>query len=389
MTVFIIILFILVGLILLYKFASSPESIDRIKITGIENISFENVNNSNTFYLVYPASRSQKETLIKEVLTTGEVIREFEVTDEVFRRFHVNQKPNELHQLYMSLKGQAIIDNCFYIYDIDKKKFTQVKIDEYLYGKVGIRQIKHYGNDILFEAISNTETTHFDEERDYYGSSISNFSKKVSWEVTKGYKATDEAILQFGHKIIYGNYHENNEYQSSIAIINSLTGTTEHVSLDDEIGEWEYFPLYATEEHAYILGEQGMLYVLNQQLNVKKYTPFDSMPQQECYHDMNASLFIDHLTALHIVYKEENVSIPTLGIFSFHDIPTFTIIDTDYLRENYYYKILYQDVKKQEIYLLGTDENNDHLLVIHHKTFDLLYDIPIEDGESLDLVIKT
>lgn len=394
--IFLFVLVISIIFYFFYKFTIYQNEKDRIKLEGIENFPPEELNENGSYFLVYPADNrvSQGYTLIKEVLKSGEVVQEYEILDEDFRRASVYQKPNELNQLYISLFGEPVIQNWFYKYDIDRKKFNKMDIDYFNYD-VGVGHFKHYGKDVLFETLVShkTGTQNYDEESGDFNLSISNYSTKESWETIPGYEPTSEAILQFGDKIMYavsGTVDDDGiPINPSIAIIDTNIGETQFMQFDDNENGWEYYPFFVTNEYAYILGEQGALYVLDQELNVKTYSPFQGLSDQDYYYDMDTNLLLDDTTALHMLYQENNgKTIPTLGLFSFDKEPTFTILENDYIRENYHYKFLYQDINNNEIYMVGIDENSDHLLVIHNETFKLIHDIPVKFGHLLDMVIK-
>lgn len=92
-----------------------------IHVNGIENflpdIEQESFGN---YLLFYPSDwrTSQDFTLVKEVTTSGDVIKQYKIMDDEFRRMTPHQRPHLPNQLFISFFGDTLIDNFYFTYDI-------------------------------------------------------------------------------------------------------------------------------------------------------------------------------------------------------------------------------------------------------------------------------
>ena len=197
------ILIIVLGVYFIFKTVSLDTN-EKIIVHGIEN--FEPVSSDGENYLLYyPADSriSQKNTIVKEVTTTGDIVREYEIKDSDFRRMSVHQKPNNPNQLYISLFGEPTIDNYFYTYDITKKKFEKVTLDYFDY-EVGVDHIMHYGDDTIFQTLVSHKTgdQNIQADTNEFNVSISNYSTKKSFETEYGHAPKWSPLLKFNNKIL-------------------------------------------------------------------------------------------------------------------------------------------------------------------------------------------
>jgi hypothetical protein len=388
---------VLVMIIFKYPFKNVDGTSERIVINGIENFNpgADRSGTNESFLLFYPADSrvSQGTTLVKEVTTAGVVMKEYEIKDDEFRRMEIHQKPSEINKLYISLFGEAVINNWYYTYDIDQQQFKKVDIDFFNYD-VGVDHIKHYGPDVLFQTIVSHKTgdQNYDPETGLFNMSISNYSTEKSYETEYGYPPNWSPLLQLGDTVIYaGNGQVNDDgiaENAFVALINDQTGLVEYTNFDRQ--STEFFPLYATDDHAYIIGNAGKIFVLDKNNNYSTYEPFKDLPPQEYYYNIDGfgTLLISDGVVLHYIYSE-NSGI-TLGLLSLNGEPTFIPLDKSYIDKENSYRLLYQDTKKEEIYLLESTSNNDgNLLVINNQSFDLVHKIPIEYEYLLDFVIKS
>ncbi|MEH7123125.1 hypothetical protein V7149_06125 [Bacillus sp. JJ1503] len=392
---FVAIITILIGfMITIYTWNKSSDNSNRIVVKGIENFSPKIEGPEEDRYLLfYPADprTSQSFTLVKEVSITGEVLKEYEIRDNQFFRMEIHQKPNEINQLYVSFFGAAAIDNWFYTYDIDQRKFKKVNLTYFNYD-VGVDHIKHFGQDVLFQTnVSHRTGDQNTNEDNQFNMSISNFSREKSYETEYGYPPNWSPLLQLGEKIIYaGNGQVNDEGiadQAFIGIIDSQNESVEYTNFNKQ--STEFYPLYAKENQAYIIGNYGKLFIINKDGDYKTYEPFKELPPQSFYYKIEGggTLLLNEEAALHSVYNESSGT--TLGLLSFKEKPTFTVLDKDYIKKENSYRLLYQDINKQEIYLLETDgEKHGNLLVLDNHSFDLVHKIPVDYEYLLDFVIK-
>lgn len=396
----VIAILVVVGFFAFPKFTHIfKEKPERVVIDGIENFRYEKEGNENRYLLFYPADWrvSQDYTLVKEVMSDGEVVKEYEIHDPDFRRMFIHQKPTEIDTLYISLFGEAVIQNWFYTYDVKEKSFKQMPIQYFEY-ETGVNHIMHFGSDILFNTIVSHKTGDQDviPETAQFKVSFSNFTKQKSYETEYGREPSFTPILQFNGKLIYTGHGNAADLEDGIpdqrfvGFIDEETGERyyKNFGFDSEV---MFSPFYATEEYAYIIAETGELIVIDVNFNETIYKPFDDISYLGHYHieDGGSFLFIDKELALFTHYDhDENQNI--IGLLSFNGDPTFTMLDKNYINESSYYRFLYQDVHESVVYLIERkmDSNDGYLLIINNETFDLIERIPIEYEHLLDMVIK-
>ncbi|MFN7250331.1 MAG: hypothetical protein ACK4M9_05995 [Anaerobacillus sp.] len=387
---------VLVMILFNYLFNNVDVNSERIVVNGIENFNptADRSGTKESYLLFYPADSrvSQGATLVKEVTTDGEVMKVYEIKDDEFRRMEIHQKPNEINKLYISLFGEAVINNWYYTFDIDQQRFNKVDIEYFNYD-VGVDHIKHYGPDVLFQTIVSYKTgdQNYDPETGLFNMSISNYTTEKSYETEYGYPPNWSPILQSGDTVIYAGNGQVNDAgiaeNAFVALINSQTGLVEYTNFDRQ--STEFFPLYATDEYAYIIGNAGKIFVLDNENNYSTYEPFNDLLPQDYYYNIDGfgTLLISDGVVLHYLYSE--TAGITLGLLSLIGEPTFTPLDKSYIDKDNSYRILYQDTINEEIYLLESTSNNDgNLLVINNQSFDLIHKIPIEYEYLLDFVIK-
>ena len=386
MVVFSVVIISLVSFII---WSINKKEVERIQVHGISTFNPASSENGNHFLLFYPRDErfSQENTIVKEVDYTGEIIREYEVIDQDFRRMIAHQKPNQMNQLYISFFGEATIDNYYFTYDIDEKKFEKVILDYFDYD-VGVDHILHYGNHTLFQTLVSHKTgdQNLHPETYDFNMSISDYDLKQSFETEYGYAPKWSPLLGFHNKLIYataGRINDKDEYENSgIGLIDLFNQQVEYETFNNDT---EFFPLYASDKHAYVLSNSGELYVYDTSFNYKTYEPFKNLPKQDWYYsEENSPLLIDGRTILTSVYSEDKGSI--VGLIELEPEPVFTPLEKSYLESNYIYKFLYQDIKKEEIYVLQKNNDETFVLVIDHKTFERKERFPVEYGHMLDFV---
>lgn len=373
-----------------YFFEIDLDKNERIVVNGIEN--FEPLSsNEENYLLYYPADSrvSQKNTIVKEVTKTGDIVREYEIIDNNFRRMNVHQKPNDPNHLFISLFGEPTIDNYYYTYDIAKKNFEMVTIDYFDYD-VGIDHIMHYGEDIIFQTLVSHKTGDQNVKADTFefNVSISNYSTKKNFETEYGHAPKWAPLLNFNNKVLYGTsgqVNENNEYKNDGLGIIDLQNQNAVYKLP--AGATDVTPIYSTEEYAFILGDFGRVFVYDKNFQNKVYEPFSEISKQGVFFmEESPPLLLDMNKALYSLYSQTKGFI--LGIMTFEEKPKFHPLKKDYIDPSGNYRILYQDIEREEIYLLRLDEENESVLVIDNEDFNLLYEIPIEYSHLLDFIIK-
>ncbi|MED4532039.1 hypothetical protein [Metabacillus fastidiosus] len=388
------VLFIMAFIIILLSLSACNKEKDRIIMTNMEEIDFSKVGKKDNFLLFYPADirTSQDYTLVKEVSKTGEIIQEYEIRDKAFRRMAIHQKPNNINELYISFFGEAVIQNWYYTYDIADRKFKKVDLDYFKYD-VGVDHIMHYGPDVLFQNLVSHKTgdQNYDNNTGNFNMSISNFTTKKSYETEYGYAPNWSPILKLDETIIYSGSGQVNEdgipENAFVALINSNNEKIEYTNLDKQATS--FYPIYATEEKAYIVGAEGKLFVLDKNLNYETYEPFKHLSKKDFYYRDNITgiLLLDKHTALYNLYDEKDGV--TLGLLTFKNTPSFSVLNKDYINKEMDYEMLYQDIQKKEIYLMETDyDGNAHLLVLDNQNLNLKYKIPVKQDHLLDFVLK-
>ncbi|WP_243388306.1 hypothetical protein [Bacillus kexueae] len=384
---------LIVAINMIHNVSNSTNNKDRIVVNGIENFNLTNSSSEDRYLLFYPADirTSQEYTLVKEVSTEGKVLKEYEIRDATFRRMNVFQKPNEINKLYISFFGEAVIDNWYYTYDIIKHRFKKVDLS-YFSHDVGVDHIWHFGTDVLFQTIVSHKTGDQNiNDKGQFNMSISNQSTKISYETEYGYPPNWTPLLKLDKKIIYSGNGQVNDHgvpeNAFIGIIDTDINSVEYINFNKQSNE--FYPAYTTDRQAYIIGDNGKVYVLKKDLQYRTYEPFKDLPPQDYYYfiDGGGTLLLNDHDALHFVYNE--ITGPTLGILSFKEEPTFSVLDKTYIKEDHLYRILYQDTTNGEIYIIESDyDGSGNLLAIDNKSFELIHTIPVEYNHLLDFVIK-
>jgi len=400
---FITILFILLASILFITIKLlSRDQTDRLVVEGIESFSYDRTEGENRYLLFYPADWrvSQSFTLVREVTSDGEIVDEYEIHDEDFRRMSIHQKPTDMNTLYLSMYGEATIDNWFYTFDIEKGSFKKMPI-HYFTHEAGVNHIKHYGKDVLF----NTVVSHVTGDQDLdpltgqFKMSFSNFTTEESFETDLGREPSSRPVLQFNGKLIYsgdGSTAELDEGyldQRFVAFVDEETGVRKYTNFgfDPYVS---FAPIYANQDYAYILAETGELIVLDGNFKEQIFRPFKefaSANNNYSFEDRDNYLMIDEERALFIVYDFET-DLNTFGILAFGEEPSFNLLEKDYINRSSYYRLLYQDPVQGIIYVLerneGFPDEDGMLLIIDSDTFDLVDEVPVKYQYLLDMVIR-
>ncbi|MGQ4665438.1 hypothetical protein ACUIJN_06295 [Metabacillus halosaccharovorans] len=294
-----------------------------------------------------------------------------------------------MDKLYISLFGEATIDNYYYTYDIPTKQFNRVKVDYFDY-EVGVDHIMHYGENVLFQTLVSHKTgeQNINSETNEFNVSISNFTSQKSFETEYGNPPKWTPLLEFNNKILYGTsgqYGDNDKYvNSGIAVIDLEDQSVEYMNSGENV---DMYPLYATEEHAFILGEAGKVITYDKNFEFNIYEPFKGMSKEDIFfNDDSSQLLIDTKRALYNVYSQEKGSV--IGLMTYEPELKFEPLNKDYLKQDSIYRFLYQDKENGEIYIVSSNEQEEKLLIIDNTSFDVKAGIPIEYSHLLDFVVK-
>lgn len=382
-------------LAIIYFFTLKPKSTansDLKIIEGIENFSIED--SEGDYILIYPADWrvSQDYTIVKNVTNLGAIVNEYKIDDEDFRRAMIHQKPNDNEKLYLSLFGEAVIQNWFYTFDLTRYKFKQVTIDYFDYD-TGVNHLMHFGEDILFNTIVSHKTGDqvYNPETGDFKVSVSNFSKQESYETEWGLEPSWTPLVQFQNYIIYAGLGAVNEEGISentfVAFINAENGTVESTNFERKGAHFS--PIYANEKNAYILVDTGELIQLDANLDYHVSRPYDGVAKREMYYVYDGFLMLDETSALQVI-SDHDREVDMLGILTLSASPKFTPLEKDYLDPEKVYRILYQDMEQGLVFLIerSMDGGEAHVLVIDNEWFELVDRFPIEYSHLLDFVIK-
>ncbi|MFF3023882.1 hypothetical protein ACFVRR_14700 [Gottfriedia sp. NPDC057948] len=365
---------------------------NRTIINGIENFKPNYSDKKENFLLFYPADPrvSQESTIVKEVTKKGKIIREYAIKDSDFGRMLIHQKPNNLNKLFISFFGDATIDNYFFTYDIVKRKFDKINLEYFKY-PVGVDHIQHYGEDTLFQTIVSHKTgdQNIDPKTKEFKMSISNYSTKKSIETEYGFVPKWTPLLGFKNKIFYGTSGEVNEKETveypGIGIIDLENQIIHYES--PESNEVDLFPICSSKDRAYIVSDTGKLYAYNNELKYKVFEPFNKLQKQDFYYYQEfRPLVINEKTALYNLYSYEYGN--TLGLLTFEPVPNFKPLKKSYVNNKNHYKFIYQDIDKEEIYVLSNNEESYKVLILDNKTLDLKVEFPVEYGHLLDFIVR-
>lgn len=392
---FLLIFLIIIVLIIVYSAKGHNQS-EFVRVDGIENFSPETVQGTGDYFLIYPRDLrvSQDFTLVKEVEKSGKVIRKYKIFDEEFSRMLPHQKPNNMNQLYISFFGDTAIDNYYFTYDIPKKSFKKVNVD-YFNFDVGIDHIMHYGNDIILQTIMSHKTgdQNYNEKIGGHNVSISNATTKKSFETEYRRSPLFAPILNFKEKLIYGTtatLEKNDEYaEHGIAIVDLKNDSVRYETFGTK--DIALIPLFSTSELAYILGENGKMYVYDKDFHYTTYEPFKNLPQQQ-YYDIyeNGQLALDDhriLYCLRGIGAEETYS---LGILNLEGEPNFQLFNADFANTKHWYEPLYQNLEGKEIYVKEMSNNKDdnHVIILDSESLKVKAKIPVDSNHLLDFIVK-
>lgn len=377
-------------LIVIIAVAKTKVQLERVQVEGIEQFHLDLLTNEESDYLLfYPADIrvNQDATIVKAINENGEIVEEFEIVDDKFRRMFIHQKPTDMDTLYVSLFGEATSDNYYYTFDLQRLSFEKVELD-YFSSNVGVQNLEHYGEEVLFDTAVSHKTSEQNIDSDTFSVSLSNATTEQSFETEPDFVPKSAPLLGFQERIIYGlsgRFNQEGHYEN--AGIGIVDMAKENVTYEDfQLGGQDLYPLYADDDYAYILSEEGTLFVYDREFRYHATYPFHHLPHQDMYYfEGEGTVFLEENKALYLVQSEEDGV--TLGLLTFGENPTFQALEKDYIQKDAIYEILYYDHVVNEIYLRekGADA---HLLIIDNGTFDVKAKIPIEDHHLLDFVLK-
>ncbi|MBS4196274.1 hypothetical protein [Lederbergia citri] len=358
-----------------------------IRLNGIEQFSPETSDSEGHYLLFYPTDYrfSQEFTLVKEVTNTGEVVKQYRIFDDDFGRMTPHQKPNDINQLYISFFG-GIGGEYYFNYDIQKNRFKKVNVD-YLENKVEIDHIRHYGDEIVFQTLASHKTGN----QGFY-STISNATTQQSIETDYRRSPLSAPLLDFNGKVLYGTagtVGDDDDYEHhGIAVADLINGSITYETFGTD--NISLIPLFSTKDYAYIMGDNGKMYVYDQDFQFKIYEPFKHLPKQD-YYDTSGSrqLALDEQRILYCLSDGEDKY--SLGVFHLKDEPVFELFNRDFSNTDNWYEPLYQNVEEKEIYVkeMSNTKKKNHIIVIDNESLKIKAKFPVRNNHLLDFVVKT
>ena len=362
-----------------------------IEINGIENFKPNDLNDKiseNNYFLYYPSDIrvSQDYTLIKQVDKNGNIINEYKVYDDKFRRINIDQKIADKNNLYLTPFGEAVLENWFYMFNLSSNTFSKVDLDYFKYD-VGVHSMKHQGYDILFSTVA-THTTgdqQYNEEKNSFKISISNFTTKKSYETSYDYiPSISGGLTTFNDKIVYSTI-QNIENKSGIVFIDE-SGKFDFLSFDG-IEKEEVSIIFSDNDSLYLISSNNKFIKVNKNLD---YEIFDFGKNFKDYF-YDSSLLLDTNSIL-ISLKNRSFSKSSttiLGVLTFNEDIKFNIIDNIGNKNNVLYNIKYMD-KNGNIFIIEDIERNKGNIIIldYNNNFKIKNIIPVSYPHLLDLVIE-
>ncbi|WP_317368845.1 hypothetical protein, partial [uncultured Tyzzerella sp.] len=370
-SIFLIVVFIFFSIICgYYIFYNKNQKF--IEIDGIENFNPNDLidkSSGKNYFLYYPSDIrvSQKYTLIKQVDSNGDIINKYKVYDDKFRRVKANQKILDKDNLYLSLFGEAVLENWFYTFNLSNNTFNRVDLDYFNYD-VGVNSIDHQGNDILFSTIA-THTTgdqQYNEEKNSFKVSISNFTTKKSYETSYDYiPYGSSGLITFDNKIVYSAMCSNESNKYGIVFIDDNEKLT--FFSFDEIENESLSLIYADDTNLYLLSSTSKLIILNKNL---EYEIYNISKNYEGY-KYSSKLVLDENN---ILISLRNINIGSskndstiLGVLTLKPDIEFNIIDSYKPKNGSLYKLNYID-KNSNIFIIESNRNdNGNVIILDYK----------------------
>lgn len=370
-----------------------------IEVEGIQNLKIPQTVTKGHYLLFYPRDLrfGQKKTLVQEIDLQGKKVIEYQVLDQDFRRVAFHQKPKEPNVLYGSLFGEASLNNFYYTFDLKQRKFKKINLTYFKYD-VGIASISNYDSDVIFQTIVSHKTgdQNYDAGSGTFQVSISDATTQESFETEHGYvpNGGGSSILNFQDRIVYGIAGRLGE-SFGVAFVDMKNQLVTYHKPKSSKGDISI--QYANATHMFTVDQLGTCFVYDRNFKVSKHEPFKQIVNpnvQYFFAPEGKRLMLDENKALYqVVYYKENKDLSMMqytkmGIFHFDEIPTFEIMEAEYIVPDYDYEFLYQDLESQEIYIKKVSEKESFLLVLDAKSLKLKEEIPVDYGEKLDFVIK-
>jgi hypothetical protein len=136
------------------------------------------------------------------------------------------------------------------------------------------------------------------------------------------------------------------------------------------------------------MGEKGDLITVDNDLSLEKSIIFKGSRDEITHYTVaDGLLMLNNEKGLYQVYNS-NEDRYSIGLLEFGEKPKLAYILDDVILPNVKYKFLYHNETLEEIYMVGTDiNNNGTLIIVNSDDFSMKKSIPIKYPHLLDLVI--
>lgn len=343
---------------------------------------------SGNLFLFYPSDNrvSQLKTYVKEVDNAGEVINVFSIEDADFRRAEPFQNPLYPNTIYLSLFGEAKIENFFYEFDLNTKTFAKKKID-YFKEPLGVSNVFHYGKQLNFSTILSHETGEQNEKDGLFNVSISNIDSEKTVETPYGASPAYTPLLGFNNNVFYGanlTLNKKDEFTGKgIVSTNLETGEFKFLNPENDTTA-SYLPFYTNDDFMFFLSDSGVFYKYDKDMRVThhKFLTSEQLDKGYSIDIENKPLFINKHEALYTVSHSKTALLLLIDIdtLSFKEIPIKGSYES--------IRLMSYDNTKDEIYILGEKGDSADLLTLDDITLHIENKFKVDYPHLLDFVIK-
>lgn len=378
-------------IIVFYLIFSIKKDNKFIEFNNIENFKPNNLIDKNiqdNYFLYYPSDMrvSQSFTLIKQIDNKGNLINSYKIFDNNINRFNIHPKIEDKENLYLSFYPPNL-NNTFYKFDLSNNTFNKINLD-YINSNVGIENIKHQGNDILFSTMSEytKEEEKYNTENFSFKTSISNFTTKQFYDFPYGYTINLQSnLLNFNNNIVCSVIDENNK--NVLAFLNE-SGNFKIFTFPEIENEYLYL-ISCDNDTLYLITSNNKLIKLNKDLKYK-ITEFNKNYPNYLY---DSSLLLDENNILISLVNSDKKSSKNnktiLGILTIKPNIKFTPINTFETNKGSIYKFQYMN-KYNNIFIIEDKQNDKGNVIIldYNNNFNIKNKIPILYPHLLDLIVE-
>ena len=379
-------------IIVFYLIFSIKKDNKFIEFNNIENFKPNNLIDKSiqdNYFLYYPSDMrvSQSFTLIKQIDNKGNLINSYKIFDDNnINRFNIHPKIEDKENLYLSFYPPNL-NNTFYKFDLSNNTFNKINLD-YINSNVGVENIKHQGNDILFSTMSEytKEEEKYNTENFSFKTSISNFTTKQFYDLPYGYTINLQSnLLNFNNNIVCSVIDENNK--NALAFLNE-SGNFKIFTSPEIENEYLYL-ISCDNDTLYLITENNKFIKLKKDLKYK-ITEFNKNYPNYLY---DSSLLLDENNILVSLVNSDKKSSKNnktiLGILTIKPTIQFTPINTFETSKGSIYKFQYMN-KYNNIFIIEDKQNDKGNVIIldYNNNFNIKNKIPILYPHLLDLIVE-